>query len=193
MPDRNLEAAPGVKLTYDDFLHFPDDGLRHELIDGVHYVTPSANVGHQRIAGNLHGWIWTYLRQHPIGEVFIAPFDVIFSRFNVVEPDLLYVSNARSSIVEEANVKGAPDLVVEIESPSTRRRDLGVKLRLYAASEVHEYWVFSPKTQTVRVYRRRDDNFADPILLKRDEDDGLETTLLPGLRIPLREIFGARR
>src|SRR5206468_8148158 len=95
MPGRDPvnPAGPGVKLTYDDFVLFPDDGKRHELIDGEHYVTPSPNITHQRISGNLHLMIGKWLEEHPIGQVFYAPLDVIFSNFDVVEPDLLYMSN----------------------------------------------------------------------------------------------------
>ena len=86
-----------MKLTYDDFLLFPDDGKRHELIDGEHYVTPSPNTKHQRVSGNLHWLIRIYLEAHQIGRIFYAPFDVVFSHFDVVEPDLLYMSNARAA------------------------------------------------------------------------------------------------
>ena len=88
-------AADRMKLTYDDFLLFPDDGKRHELIDGEHYVTPSPNTKHQRVSGNLHFLIRAWLEDHPIGQIFHAPFDVVFTKFDVVEPDLLYISNER--------------------------------------------------------------------------------------------------
>ncbi len=90
-------ASPGVKLTYDDFVLFPDDGKRHELIDGEHYGTPSPNLKHQRICGNLYWLIRSYLELHRIGQVYFAPFDVVFSNFDVVEPDLLYLSNERAA------------------------------------------------------------------------------------------------
>src|SRR5262245_12448180 len=112
--------ASAVKLTYDDFLLFPDDGKRHELIDGEHYVTPSPNLKHQRVAGNLYGVIWTHLQSHPVGEVFIAPLDVVMSRHDVVEPDVFFVSNERGpKILTEPNVQGSPDLVIEVASKST--------------------------------------------------------------------------
>ena len=88
-----------VKLTYDDFLLFPDDGQRHELIDGEHYVTPSPNMKHQAISGNLFFMIRSWLEQHPVGRIFYAPFDVVFTNFDVVEPDLLYMSHARAAQV----------------------------------------------------------------------------------------------
>ena len=88
-------ATPSVKFTYDDFLHFPDDGKRHEIIDGEHYVTPSPNTKHQVIVGNHHVLLATYLKAHTIGAVVLAPFDVVFSNLDVVEPDLLYISRER--------------------------------------------------------------------------------------------------
>ena len=92
-------AGPGVKLTYEDYVLFPEDGKRHELIDGEHYVTPAPIRKHQAVVGNLHGLIWSYRQQRPIGRVFTAPFDVIFSEFDVVEPDLLYISASSAESV----------------------------------------------------------------------------------------------
>src|SRR4029079_17473551 len=96
-------SAPGVKLTYDDFVHFPDDGKRHELIDGEHFVTPSPNRRHQKIVGELFGLIWSHLKRQPVGDIYVAPFDVVFSDFDVVEPDLLFVSSDRAQVLTEKN------------------------------------------------------------------------------------------
>ncbi|HEV8394521.1 MAG TPA: Uma2 family endonuclease [Vicinamibacterales bacterium] len=113
-----------TKLTYDDFVLFPDDGMRHELIDGEHYATPSPNFKHQALLGNLHLLVGNWLRDHRIGRVMLSPFDVVFSKFDVVEPDLLYLSTERAArVLTSANVQGVPELVVEIGSPSTRKRD----------------------------------------------------------------------
>ncbi|MBI2836025.1 MAG: Uma2 family endonuclease, partial [Acidobacteria bacterium] len=87
---------------------------RHEIIDGEHYVTPSPNTKHQAVSGNLSALLWAHLRQHPIGQVFAAPFDVVFSDLDVVEPDLLYSSRERGRIRTDEHVRGAPELVVEI-------------------------------------------------------------------------------
>jgi hypothetical protein len=89
--DVRPETTPSVKFTYEDFLNFPDDGKRHEIIDGEHYVTPSPNTKHQRVAMRLSLVLAGCLNAHPLGEVFAAPFDVVFSDLDVVEPDLLYV------------------------------------------------------------------------------------------------------
>ena len=188
--DAMKPAGSDVKLTYDDFLQFPDDGKRHELIDGEHYVTPSPNTKHQQVSGNLHWLIRSYLETHPIGKVFYAPFDVLFSQFDVVEPDLLFVSTARlSDAVTSQHVISAPDLVVEIGSPSTRRRDETIKRRLYERSGVKEYWIVDPDVDVVRVYRPGDGGYTRPVELSLEAGDTLTTPLLPGLELPLGQIF----
>jgi Uma2 family endonuclease len=189
--DRVKPAGPGLKLTYDDFVLFPDDGKRHELIDGEHYVTPSPNTRHQTIVGTLYYLIRAHIETQPIGRVFVAPFDVVFSRFDVVEPDLLYVSNARlAEILTPANVRGAPDLVIEIGSPGTRKRDETIKRRLYERSGVSEYWIVDPELDLVRVYQREGEGFGRALELSREAGDVLTTSLLPGLDLPLVRILG---
>ena len=111
-----------TKLTYEDFLNFPDDGRRHELIDGEHYVTPSPNTRHQRLVARLFDAIYDHLKGRPGGEVFLAPFDVVISNFDVVEPDLLFVAADQSAILTDKHVRGAPALVIEILSPGSRAR-----------------------------------------------------------------------
>jgi Uma2 family endonuclease len=181
--------SAGVKLTYDDYVQFPDDGKRHELIDGEHYVTPTPKRPHQQISGNIHWLIRSHLEQHPIGRVFYAPFDVIFSNFDVVEPDLLYMSNERASAVLRDWVHGAPELVIEIASASTRKRDETIKRHLYERFGVSEYWVVDPEVEQIRVYRRAGDVFARALELTREMHDELATPLLPGLVMPLDVIF----
>ena len=182
-------TAPGVKLTYDDYLLFPDDGQRHELIDGEHYVTPTPLLPHQRILGNLYYWMRRHLETHPVGEVFMAPLDVILSNFDVVEPDLLYVARERAPDLLKKWVHGAPDLVAEIASPSTRKRDASIKRRLYERWGVSEYWIVDPKLGLVRVYRFSAGRFERPSELSLEAGDLLTTALIPGLEIPLARIF----
>jgi len=182
----------GVKLTYDDFLLFPDDGKRHELIDGEHYVTPSPNTRHQRISGRLHLLIGNWLDAHSAGQVFYAPFDVVFSNFDVVEPDLLYMSNERAAdVLTEKHVAGVPEIVIEIGSPGTRRRDETLKRRLYARTGVSEYWIVDPTVDAIRIFRRIGDglSFDRPLELSAEAGDVLTTPLLPGLEIPLARVF----
>ena len=179
-----------VKLTYDDFLLFPDDGQRHELIDGEHYVTPSPNTKHQRVSGNLHFLIRAWLERHPIGEVFYAPFDVVFTRFDVVEPDLLYLSHARAkAALTAAHVAGVPELVIEIGSPSTRKRDETIKRRLYEREGVSEYWVVDPDLDVIRNDRRGADGFARASELSAEAGETLTSPLFAGLELPLARVF----
>jgi Uma2 family endonuclease len=134
--------------------------------------------------------IWSYLQQHPVGRVFGAPFDVVFSDFDVVEPDLLFISRARQAeILTKKHVRGAPDLVVEIGSPGTRKRDETIKRRLYERCAVSEYWVIDPELDTIKVYRRVDERYLRAAELSLESGDVLITPLLPGLEMPLSRIF----
>jgi Uma2 family endonuclease len=185
-----MHTATAVrKLTYRDFVKFPDDGKRHELIDGVHYVTPTPVSPHQIILGNLHFLIRLHLESHPGGRVFLSPLDVILSMFDVVEPDLLFISERRMAILTDKWIHGAPDLVVEIGSKSTRRRDEGVKLKLYERYDVTEYWVVDPDAEVIRVYRQRDKHLRRVEELSRAHDERLTSPLLPGMSLPLSRIF----
>ena len=183
-------SSRDVKLTYDDFVQFPDDGLRHELIDGEHYVTPSPSIKHQAVSLQLTLLIGSWLEHNPIGRLFYAPLDVVFSDFDVVEPDLLYLSNARAAeVLSPQHVRGVPELVIEIGSPGTRKRDETVKRRLYERTGVSEYWVVDPEVDTIRLYHREADGFARVVELSAEASDVLTTSLLPGLEIPLSRVF----
>jgi len=188
--DRVRPFSPGLKLTYDDFVLFPDDGKRHEIIDGEHYVTPSPRIRHQILLGNLYLLIASWLEAHPIGRAFLSPLDVLMSDVDIVVPDLLYLSHERAAtVLNEKNARGVPELIVEIASPSTRRRDDGIKRRLYERAGVTEYWIVDPEVDRVRVYRRDGDRFARAIELSREHGDLLTTPLMPALEMPLARIF----
>ena len=184
-------SSPGQKLTYDDFLLFPDDdGLRHELIDGEHYVTPSPVPKHQQISSNLHFFIRLWLEEHQVGRVYFACLDVVLSNFDVVVPDLVFATSERLAAIATAkNWQGAPNLVIEIASPGTRKRDETIKRRLYERSGVDEYWIVDPETDVVRIYRREANALTKVSELSQEAGDVLTTPLLPGLELPLSRIF----
>jgi Uma2 family endonuclease len=183
-------ASPTLKLTYDDFVLFPDDGRRHELIDGEHFVTPSPNRRHQVVLANLFRALDAAARAHGAGKVFFAPFDVVLTPYDVVEPDLLFVSAGRAAILTDANVQGPPDLVVEVLSPSGRRQDEVLKRDLYDRGGVVEYWLVDPEAETVKVFRRGDEGrLGRPELLGSREGDSLSTPLIAGLLAPLADVF----
>jgi Uma2 family endonuclease len=176
-------------LTYEDYLLIPEDGRRHEILDGEHCVTPSPFLRHQRISIRLSSRLFVFADQNGLGEVFTAPSDVILSRHDVVQPDLFFIARDRARIATEKNVQGAPDLVVEILSKSTRRLDQGIKLQRYERLGVGEYWILDPDLRGARVHRRDDDHLRLIAELLAEAGDVLTTPLLPGLVISLREIF----
>jgi Uma2 family endonuclease len=186
---QEVAVEPGhssTKLTYADYEMFPDDSLRHEIIDGEHYVTASPITRHQRISLSLLHVIQSHLDTHPIGELFSAPFDVVLS-FTDVVPDLIYLAQSRAHLLTAKNLQGAPNLVVEILSPSTRPRDERLKRDLYERVGVEEYWLVDPEPDVVTIYRRGAEGFESPI---RVEKDGMVTTpLLPGFELPLDRVL----
>ncbi len=178
-----------VRFNYDDFLLFPDDGKRHEIIDGDHFMTPSPNTKHQRASFNLAAAMRNFLKAHPAGHAFAAPFDVVLSDEDIVEPDLLFVSAGRAAIITDKNVRGAPDLVVEILSETSRKTDEIIKRKLYERYRIPEYWIVDPVLETVKVYRLTDQGYVRAAELSREANDALSTPLLPGFQAPLAEIF----
>ena len=147
-----LSPESSVKLTYEDYLLFPDDGQRHELIDGVHYVSPAPALYHQLVSGRLHGELYQLVAKAKLGNVYSAPTDVELGRHDIVQPDLVIVSAARKEILTDSRVLGAPDLVVEVLSPSTGARDRAQKLRAYERTGVAEYWIVDPKLRVIDQY-----------------------------------------
>ena len=186
--DMQTARAEPVRLTWDDLLRLPEDGLRHELIDGEHYVTAAPNLRHQDVLRQLLFPLGNHLDAHPIGKIYFAPADVVLSDYDVVEPDLLFVSNERREILGD-RVNGAPDLAVEILSPSTRRMDEQKKRDLYHRFGVREYWVVDPELETVKIYRRQADGKSPRVAeLSRETDDRLESPMVPGFSLALAEL-----
>ena len=182
--------ASARKLTYDDYLSFPEDGQRHELIDGEHYVSPAPITIHQRLSVRLTFALAGYFDAHPGGEVFHAPCSVKLSHWDAVEPDLFVVLEDQSGIVTEKHVGGAPAIVIEILSPSTRRYDEAIKRAAYDRFGVREYWIVDPANAAVTLHRRGagGDLRAAPALT-RTQADVLTSPLLPGWSLALTALF----
>jgi Uma2 family endonuclease len=184
-----IQDAIRRKLTYEDYVLFPEDGQRHEILDGEHYVTPAPFTRHQRTTVALILQLGNFLEQHPLGEVLTAPTDVLLSRHDVAQPDLIFISNERAAIVTEKNIQGAPDLVIEILSDSTRRRDEGIKRERYERLGVREYWLVDPVRAAVQVLRLDGQHLRPAAHLTAAAGDVLTSPLLPGLEIQLPKIF----
>jgi Uma2 family endonuclease len=190
-PSMPSSPARDTRLTVDDFMLFPDDGKRHEIIDGVHYVTPSPVTRHQAVLGRLYLSIGNFLEAHPhLGRVYFAPFDVIFTRWDVVEPDLLVIAGDQLDMLTKKNVQGAPAIVVEILSPGTRKVDEQIKRRLFDRGGVREYWLIDPELDLVKVYRRGDDGGFPRIWeLTREAADTLTSPVLPEWSLALTRLL----
>jgi len=187
-------SHPNRRLTYDDFLLFPEgDGLRHEIIDGEHYVTAAPNLRHQELVGRLFLTIGGFVEDRPErGRAFLSPFDVVFSFHDIVEPDLVFVAPDQFEILTDKNIQGTPALVVEILSPSTRKRDREIKRQLYDRSGVREYWLVDPKQDAVTIHRRTlDGSFPQAARLTAKALDTLDSPLLPGWSLGLARLFRA--
>lgn len=179
--------AGEIILTYDDYLHLPDDGRRYEILEGVLYVTPSPQTAHQVVLRNLGFFLLEFLRRNNLGELLYAPMDVVLSRTNVCQPDLLYISRERLHIMEERNISGAPDLVVEILSPTTASQDRVLKAQVYARYGVDFYWLVDPEARTLEEYRREGETFT--LLGTLAGEEVFRPALFPGLGIPLHEVW----
>lgn len=143
-------SFPGPRFTYEDYKLMPED-KRYEVIEGDLLMTPAPNVPHQKTLGRLYRKLAAFVEEEGLGDVLLAPTDVILSSENVIQPDLLFVSQERLSVIDRDGVHAAPDLVVEILSPSTAVRDQVVKRKLYAKYGVREYWVVNPESRSVEV------------------------------------------
>ncbi len=177
---------PIIKFTYEDYLNTPDD-KRYELLDGELVMPPAPGELHQSVSGML-GWkLVQFAVENRLGRVYHAPFDVVLSDMDVVQPDLIFVSNERADIITPANIQGAPDLVVEILSPSTAARDKTFKRSLYARHGITEYWMVDLTEKTIIVLRLGERGFE--VVNTYGEGETLTSPTLQGFTLSLNDIF----
>jgi len=183
-----VEVIP--KITFEEFRQFPVDGKRYELVRGEVRVTPVPATRHQAIVQNLSGNLWPFVIKNRLGEVWTAPLDVRLSEDTAFQPDLIFVSNARAGIIQEDWIAGAPDLVVEVSSPSTMTYDRATKLPIYAESGVSEFWLIDSQAKSVEVLKLEGKKyFVDAVLAG---DQILTSNLFPGWQLPLHDLFDFR-
>jgi Uma2 family endonuclease len=139
-----------LRFTYQDYLQLPEDH-RYEIVNGDPYRLSASTPSHQKVSRNLAFQLHQYVMEKDLGETLKAPCDVLLSETDVVQPDILFISKEHLSIIKETNIQGAPDLVVEILSPTSEKRDRGAKQKLYARAGVTEYWIVDPTAKTVEV------------------------------------------
>jgi Uma2 family endonuclease len=190
---KQLVVTPSVPsaylVTYEDWLALPDDH-RYELIDGELFMSPSPNIGHQRVLRDLAFILVNHLRQSGRGELLFAPTGVRLDERSVLEPDLLVVLRDHASRVATQVIDGPPDLVVEILSPGTARRDLGIKREKYRSTAVPEYWIVDPINARVEVLVLENDDYVRFGMFSRS--DTLRSRVLADLAIALCDVFPAR-
>jgi Uma2 family endonuclease len=180
-------TRPQVGYTYADLEAFPEDNLRRELIEGELIVTAAPRVRHQRVVLELGSRLLAYTKRHG-GEALVAPTDVFFTDTNVVEPDVLFVRAEHAERVEEKFIRSAPDVVVEVSSPSTRRLELVRKRELYARFGVPEYWYVDLQAERVEIYRLVGDRYAGPEIRSRGE--AITSPQIPGFTVAVDELLG---
>jgi Uma2 family endonuclease len=180
-------SAPGsLRFTYEDYARLPDD-RRYEVIDGELCLTPAPKPYHQIVSGRIFVLLNQHVESLGLGQVFFAPCDLVLSQFDVLQPDLFFIGEARRSIIGEKYISEAPDLVIEVLSPSTADRDRVKKAERYARFGVREMWIVDPDASTIEVQVNAGVSFRGEVLY--GFGDVLVSPLLPGLEVPLARIF----
>lgn len=180
-----MAVEPQRLLTYQDYVAFPDDGIRREIVGGEVYELSAPNVRHQRLVGRFFRALAAYVDAHGGGEAFISPIDVLLGEHDIVQPDVVFVAADRAGIVTEPNLLGAPTLLVEVVSDP--RHDRVRKRDLYARAGVPEYWIVDPEADRVEVYRLEGDRYPKPQIL--EPGDTLDSPQLPALRIDVGSLL----
>ncbi len=169
---------PHERYTYEHYRLLPE-GDRRELIEGQLLVTPAPSEKHQRLISRLAAQLFPFLSNNPCGQLYFSPFDVILDDNNVVQPDIVFVLNENKTCLHADGLRGAPDLVVEVHSPSTRSRDLIYKRKLYYQFGVRELWFVDPEADSLTLLVRGATDFQD----------GMNSSLLPGFAPDLEKLF----
>ena len=180
---------PAKKLSYQDYLLLPEEqGYRFEILEGVLVKDPSPNVMHQRVTRRLQRILEDYFRDaDPEGEIFNAPLDVTFHDSTVVQPDVFYVSGKQKVIIKDARIDGPPALVVEVMSPSSRRKDRLQKMKIYQGVQVQHYWLVNPDEKTLECFSLREGAYA--LTAAGMDEEVVEHPDFAGLVIPLSALW----
>ena len=185
VPDR---IPPGrIKLTYEDYVELPDDGRRYEILDGELEVSPAPAPLHQRVSLNLSVTLHGYVRPRKLGRVYCAPIDVLLADTTIVQPDLVFVPTDRESIVTKRAIEGPRELVVEILSPWSVRRDRVTKAALYARFGIGHYWLLDPEERVFEVYEAAGGEYRP--IATHGATGTMRTSLFPELEIDVSTLW----
>ena len=150
-----------TKYSYREYECFPNDGFRHEIVDGVHFKSPAPSTKHQKVSRKIHFPLYSQIEQKSLGEVYNAPTDVELSEHDIVQPDIIVVLREQLDIITSKKIHGIPALVVEILSESNRRYDQVLKFEMYQKSGVFEYWIVDTVAEMVQQFVLVNDRYAD--------------------------------
>jgi Uma2 family endonuclease len=182
--------VPGPKQgewTYDDYKKLPDDGNRYEILNGVLLLMPSPKDSHQNAAGWIYHHLVIHVRLAGLGKVRMAPLDVKLDEKNTFQPDVLVVLNEHLDRLTEDGVMGAPDLTVEVLSPSTALEDRVDKHREYALAGVPEYWIVSTERHTVEVFTLKGREYRSLGIFSGK--DTLPSKIVPNIPVHVEQFF----
>lgn len=175
------------RWNYEEYYKLDDD-QRYEVIDGHLLMAPAPDTWHQDWLNTLNILVTLYVRKKKLGRVFISPVDVVLDAENVVQPDLVFVAANNLGIIKRPAIIGTPDLVVELLSPSSVRRDRYTKMNLYARFGVAEYWIGDAANRSLEILTLADDRYE--LRCSADEKGKLTSSVLTGLKFDLAEISG---
>jgi Uma2 family endonuclease len=175
-----------IEFTYEDYCNLPED-KRYEIIEGKIHMVPAPVPFHQRVSRRISLTIESFVSKNNLGEIFYSPIDVVLSETNVIQPDIVFISKDKLSIIGEKYIEGAPDLVIEILSPSTEQKDRTMKLKLYNTFGVKEYWIASPQGRTIEKYTLQELTLQLTDIYTIQQI--LTSELLPGLKLNIKDIF----
>jgi Uma2 family endonuclease len=188
-----VNSLPAVKagsepLTYKEYKTFPDnDGIRKEILEGELFMTPAPSIKHQIVSQQLFVILYNYIKKNGFGKIFYAPCDIVFSDINIVQPDLIFISKKNYEILTDLNIKGAPDLLIEILSPSTKENDRIFKKQIYEKFGVKEYWIVDPENESVEIWILKNHKYL--LELKVGKSQTIKSQILKGLKIESSDIF----
>ena len=175
-------------LTYDDYaLLTPPDSGNYELHNGQIIYMPSPIPIHQQVSNNLATDLTVFLRKHKLGRIFTAPMDVVFNPIDTFQPDILFLSNDRLHLIGDKKIEGAPDLVIEILSPSNKPKEMGYKKIIYELSGVREYWVINLEKEILTQYENVENEFVSRHVFKKTET--LNSLIINGFEMKMNELF----
>lgn len=185
---KKVRIPKSKMLTYEDYAKLtPPDSGNYELHNGKLITLPTPTPQHQRISRKLSTRLDTFIESNQRGEMFSAPMDTVFTKYDTLQPDILFIEKERLHIIGEKNIEGAPDFVIEIVSPSNSSKELSYKKYVYETSGVREYWLILPEKKQVAQYENIDNELIRIGLWS--VEDVLEAKVLAGFTVKIAEIF----